>query len=106
MITKKELLFMNKKRYFLLNILSIIIMNMFIFVSFYFYKNSVLAQDKIETKEDISYDVIMAQELFSSDTKSLLMSEGINAYKKGEYEKALDKFRSEEHTSELQSRLH
>ena len=83
---------MNKKRHFLLNILSIIIINMFIFVGFYFYKNSVLAQDKIETKEDIFYDVIMAQELFSSDTKSSLMSEGINAYKRGEYEKALDKF--------------
>src|SRR3990172_5813823 len=53
----------------------------------------VCAQLSFVLEENTPSNVLTIQDLFSVDTKSTLMSDGTNAYKKGDYEAALTAFK-------------
>ena len=53
----------------------------------------VCAQLSFDLEQDIPSSVLAVQALFSVDTKSSLMTDGTNAYKKGDYEAALTAFK-------------
>ena len=53
----------------------------------------VCAQLSFVLEENTPSNVLAVQDLFSVDTKSTLMSDGTNAYKKGDYEAALTAFK-------------